>query len=94
MTVKEIQNAVVKIIHKYLGNNAKIYLFGSWARGDANLTSDIDIAIQINDKESEKYYLIKEEVESLRTLRKIDVVNLSLVSKKFKTHIFKYAIPL
>lgn len=94
MTVKQIQASVVKIIHKYLGSSAEVYLFGSQAKGDARPTSDIDIAVEISDKDIEKYHRIKQEVDELRTLRKIDVVNLALVSEKFKKHIFKYAIPL
>ena len=94
MTVKEIQKEVVQIIHKYLGRDANIYLFGSWARGNANPTSDIDIAIRIPEQDRSKFYLIREEVDELRTLRKIDIVDLSFVSEEFEKHIFKYARPL
>ena len=94
MTVKEIQKEVVQIIHKYLGMDVNIYLFGSWARGNANPTSDIDIAIKIPEQDRSKFYLIREEVDELRTLRKIDIVDLSFVSEKFEKHIFKYALPL
>lgn len=94
MKVSEIEKQVAGIIRKYIGKNARIYLFGSWAKGNAKPTSDIDIAIKISKQERQKFYKIREEVNELRTLRKIDIVDLSLASEKFRKHIFKYALPL
>ena len=34
-SVKEIENQAVKIIRNHLGDDVKIYLFGSWAKGKA-----------------------------------------------------------
>lgn len=95
MTVQEIQNATVSIIRKNLGDKAKIYLFGSWARGDAQPTSDIDIAFDAGSKiDMGEFYQIKREIETIPTLRKIDVVDLNMSSKKFSNHILKYAVAL
>jgi predicted nucleotidyltransferase len=95
MTVKEIQNAVVSIIRKNLGAHAKIYLFGSWARGDAQPNSDIDIAIDMGDKiNPDFFYRIKREIETIPTLRKIDIVDLNAAGKKFSDNILSYAITL
>lgn len=33
------------VLHRLRAADADVYLFGSWARGDARRTSDIDIAI-------------------------------------------------
>jgi len=38
--LKDIVSTVVK------GTNAKVYLFGSWARGQERRSSDIDLAIE------------------------------------------------
>ena len=97
MSVKEIERQVVKIIRNHLGDGAKVYLFGSWAKGDARTASDIDIAIEMNQKdknERKKLSLIREEVDTLRTIRKIDIFYVSLTTKRFKDHIFKYAVSL
>lgn len=40
-SLKEIR----RIASDVLGLDARVYLFGSWARGDARRTSDIDIAV-------------------------------------------------
>ena len=65
---------VIKIIQKYIDKPFKIYLFGSLARGDATEFSDIDLAIQtiesINHRTLRK---IRNEIDNLRTLRKIDL---------------------
>jgi len=43
----EILSEVREIILKSLEDTAvRVYLFGSWARGDERFTSDIDIAIE------------------------------------------------
>lgn len=95
MEVKEIKKRAVKIIRDHLGDRAKIYLFGSWARGDAQPTSDIDIAFDAGSKiDISEFYQIKREIETIPTLRKIDVVDLKMSSKKFSNHILKYAVKL
>ena len=38
------------------GLRARVYLFGSWARGDARRTSDIDVAIDPNDRAAATLY--------------------------------------
>ena len=47
MTEQELQQAIVRIIRKYLGNSPtiKIFLFGSRATGQHTLRSDYDIGI-------------------------------------------------
>ena len=42
-TVKEIKNIITPIAQKY--HIAQVYLFGSYARGDYNDQSDIDLRI-------------------------------------------------
>ncbi len=57
--IQEIINDFTIKIRKLLGNSLKqIVLYGSYARGDFNENSDIDIMILIDmeDKELENYY--------------------------------------
>jgi nucleotidyltransferase substrate binding protein (TIGR01987 family) len=80
LLIKEI----VKIILKY-SNPERIYLYGSMANGEANLTSDIDIAYE--DKDFKDDYLIKEEVDHLKTLLKIDIKNIAFTQDRFKNRV-------
>lgn len=86
---------IVNIINKRLAGNYKILLFGSWAKGDALETSDIDIGI-LGDKDAPQNLMaeIRQEIDNLPTLRKIDVVDLNLVEDNFKNSVLQYAKPL
>lgn len=76
----EIIKEVVKIILKH-AEPSRIYLFGSFAAGEADSGSDIDIAFE--DENFTKIYLIKNDIEELNTLVKIDVINLFNADKRF-----------
>lgn len=91
MEVEFIINEIVKIIRKYLAkNDYKIYLFGSWARKDAGLTSDIDIGILGKEKvDFEIMSKILREKEAISTLRSIDIVDLNTKSEEFKNRALK-----
>src|SRR3989344_6035809 len=54
----EIKKMILKFIYEIskVVNIEKVILFGSWARGDANKNSDIDITILSNDFEKIKYF--------------------------------------
>ncbi|MBI5306641.1 nucleotidyltransferase domain-containing protein [Candidatus Wolfebacteria bacterium] len=83
---------IVKIIRKRLSRDYRVLLFGSWAKGNALETSDIDIGIlgkeEISWNEMAK---IKDEVDDIPTLRKIDIVDLISTEVKFKENVLKYA---
>lgn len=67
MTVEDILNQVERLCRKY--DVEHLYLFGSHATGTATPTSDIDIVI----KGGNHIGLLKEEIEHIKTLKKIDV---------------------
>lgn len=72
MQVKAIIEMIVEICQKYSAD--QVILFGSRAKGTALDRSDIDIAVSgVKDFET-----MREEVEALPTLFKIDVVNLDI----------------
>ena len=66
-------------------NPERIYLYGSYAIGQTEQGSDIDIAY--DDKEFKDHYLIVDEIEKLRTLVKIDVHNIANTEKRFKERV-------
>jgi len=75
---------VIKIILKY-AKPERIYLYGSQANGEADSTSDIDIAY--DDKNFRDNYLIKEETDKLETLIKIDIQNIAKSDERFRNRV-------
>lgn len=92
MEKDSIIEEAVKIIRRYLSDDYKIFLFGSWAKGDALETSDIDIGILGEGKTPDDLmFRILREVETIPTLRKIDVVDFNLVEENFKNSALEHA---
>ena len=60
----------------------KAYLFGSFARNDANKNSDIDILVELDHTEpiGMKFFLFKNEIEDLLQ-KKVDLVSIGGISK-------------
>lgn len=68
----------------------KIWLYGSWAKGNALSVSDIDIAVDAGEKLPEDdYFKILREIDNLRTLRKIDFVDMNRVGEGLRNSILE-----
>ena len=67
LSVDEILEQIKMISQKYQIEH--LYLFGSYATGTATDTSDIDIII----KGGENIRQFKDEIDNIRTLKKIDI---------------------
>ena len=71
----------------------RILLFGSRARGDERAGSDVDIGlIPRRTLNPLKVSILKEKIEESRVPYKVDIVNLSEVSKEFLDHALKGAL--
>lgn len=84
MRYKELLDEIKKIILKH-AKPIRIYLYGSRASGEETKTSDIDIAY--DDKDFKEDFLIKEEIQKIPTLLKIDVTNLAFTEDRFKNRV-------
>jgi predicted nucleotidyltransferase len=95
MKVREVIEKIKQILKRDLPEGYRIYLFGSWARGNAEERSDIDIAI-LGDQELDwmTFLKIKEKIEDIPTLRKIDVVDLRAVGRQFREEVLRHGIEL
>ncbi len=94
LTEKEIPLKAAEIIIKYLPD-AKVYLFGSRAKGTAKPHSDFDIAIEW--KEKIPFYTmarIREELDKLPTLKSFDLIDLKIVSSSFVETVRKTGVIL
>ena len=92
MKVADIIQEASSRIRQELQGNCEVFLFGSFAKGNALSTSDIDIAVSAGKKIPFKTMLrISDAIETIRTLRSIDVIDLFSVDKNFRTNILKHA---
>ena len=94
LSADEILAEVAGIVARHLPD-ARIFLFGSRAKGDARETSDFDIAVDAGSKISLGVIArIKDEIDELRTLKSIDIIDLNRVNPKFKTIIRKSRVKI
>lgn len=92
MEIDSLIKIIVDILRKYLSDDYTIYLFGSWAKGNALATSDIDIGVLGKSRVSWSLMAkILDEIESIKTLRKIDIVDFDTKNEAFKANALKDA---
>lgn len=85
----EILNNILEVLKTYL-SPAKIILFGSRAEGKFYKHSDFDIAVEVNEKiDARKRRKIRNEIEKISGLYKVDIVYLSSVEEDFKNIILE-----
>ena len=73
--------------------NAKIYLFGSYVRGDVRRSSDIDIAIDNQEKLSFlEINQIRHMIDVLNIIPSVDVVDFNRVPIAMQENIIKDGI--
>lgn len=92
-TIKEIKSIIKPILQKY--GIFDIYLFGSYARGEANNASDVDIYCERGNIKNliDQENLISELEKSLN--KKVDIVfNTSYMDDYFKQQIMEDMIKL
>ena len=84
--VLAIARQVAGIVRRVLDDPAyRVYLFGSWASGEAAARSDVDIGIQGPRPVSPvAMFKIREACDTLPTLRTVDIVDLGRVPPGFR----------
>lgn len=71
-------------------NLQQVFVYGSRARGDQRLESDIDLAVDAPEMTETDFVMLKSRIEDLGLIYRTDVVNLSAVlSADFRTRIEK-----
>lgn len=83
---------IIKIVEIYLPE-AKIYLFGSYARGDNKWGSDIDIALDAGRKLTLKELRdVKRLISALPMAQTVDVVCMHRIPEKMKANILREGV--
>lgn len=81
-----IVSAVREIILKH-ARPARIYLFGSRVTGEAKEESDYDFAFDAQDADGRTLQSIRDEVDGLHTLYRIDVTNIATADNRFANRV-------
>jgi predicted nucleotidyltransferase len=69
----------------YRQQGVDLFIFGSFARGDARKTSDLDLGVIWRSERSERTFSrLYDDVQALPTIRKIDLVDFSQASPSFR----------
>lgn len=91
-SLSEIQRIAADVLS---GLDAELYLFGSWARGDARRTSDIDIAVRLPQMANETVITeLRSRFDNSNIPYRIDVVDLRHVVPAFREQILQEGIRL
>ncbi|TCP24934.1 hypothetical protein EV207_12237 [Scopulibacillus darangshiensis] len=73
--------------------DAKVYLFGSWAREEEKQSSDIDIAVESNSRiSSSKWFELHDIIEESTIPYRVDIVNLEHASSALIKNVKKEGI--
>jgi nucleotidyltransferase substrate binding protein (TIGR01987 family) len=82
----KIVEAVRAIILKHV-SPTRIYLFGSRVAGDARPESDYDFAFDAPDASSVQLQAIRDDLDELHTLYRIDVANIARSDRRFTNRV-------
>ena len=82
--MQNISNAIIPILIKY--NVKKASLFGSYARGNNNEKSDIDILIEPPEEMGLSVVHLKRELEQVLN-KKVDLISFNGISRYLKDSI-------
>lgn len=93
LTIERIREAVTKVGKKYGIKNA--YLFGSYARGEATESSDVDIIIERGDiKNYNAFADFRYDLENELGTEDIDILTMDGVKPRFYELIKKDQVAL
>jgi predicted nucleotidyltransferase len=78
-----------------MGPTTRVLWYGSWVRGTAVLRSDVDLAI-VGDRRVPPSVMacLRERIDELPTLRKIDLVDTSAVAEAMRQRILSEGVAL
>ena len=92
MTELEHKDSIIKIISAFYPD-AKIYLFGSYARGTAKQGSDIDVAIDTGKRLNlHEWQFLWNLLDALPTVQKIDLVDMYRIPEDMRESIIKEGV--
>jgi predicted nucleotidyltransferase len=91
-SIEEIKQKIIPVLKKNKVKKAGI--FGSYARGEQNSQSDVDILIELDEK-LDLLDVIKLKLILERTInKKIDLVEYNTIRRELKNNILREEVPI
>ena len=92
MTDSEIIEKVAKIVRREVKQEFRLFLFGSRAEKTNDVRSDVDIGILAgNPINAKQLFTIREKIDEIPTLLKIDFLDFAAVDDEFQNVALKEA---
>ncbi|MDC0308942.1 nucleotidyltransferase domain-containing protein [bacterium] len=92
MTASEIIERVAKIVSQEVSQEFRLFLFGSRADKTNDARADVDIGILAgNPINAKQLFTIREKIDEIPTLLKIDFLDFAAVDDKFQNVALKNA---
>jgi predicted nucleotidyltransferase len=89
--LQAVRRILLRRLQKY---DARIYLFGSMARGESRKASDIDVAVlRAGNLPDGVLSDIREELENSRVPYRVELIDLAKTSPGFSAHVQRVGIP-
>jgi predicted nucleotidyltransferase len=89
--LREVRRIVLRGL---AGRSARVYLFGSWARGEASRVSDIDVAIlPIEPLPAGLLAELQDDLDESASLYPVDLVDLTTTSDAFRARVLAEGLP-
>jgi predicted nucleotidyltransferase len=93
--VMSLARDVARLVRERVAPDARVLLFGSWAQGTAFPRSDLDIAVSVGTPiRGSTLVRVEDAFEQLKTLRKIDLVDLESAGAELRAEILAHGIEL
>lgn len=94
--LEKLKKEILDIVGRYLNlKEYKVFFFGSRVTGGGNEYSDIDVGIEGREPMPSKARTeIKEEIENLPTLYKIEIVDFKEISDDFREVALQFIEPI
>lgn len=81
----KLQRSLQELAGRYRQAGAELFIFGSFARGDARPTSDLDLGVEwLGERSANVLARLYDDVDTLPTIRKIEVVDFTQVDTRFR----------
>jgi len=92
--MKYIERIKALVLQELQSENASVFLFGSWARGEQRRSSDVDVAIEYHGPSNrQKISRLREALEESTIPYRVDVVDMQDASEALTKEIRKDGIP-